>query len=121
MNTTQRVIKVIIPWTASFLPLLVLAQAPQYENPIRLQINGQAIDSIPMLLVALVDGFVALMTPIIVAAIIYAGFLFVTAQGDTGKISTARFVLTWTLIGAGVLLGAKVISYSVQGTVDAFR
>ncbi len=52
-----------------------------------------------------------------IIAIIYAGFLFVTAAGDEGKIKTAKLVLLYTVIGAAILLGAKVISTVIQTTV----
>lgn len=51
--------------------------------------------------------------------IIYAGFGFLSAQGNPTKISAARENLLWSLIGAGILLGAVGISAVVQNTVRA--
>ena len=52
-------------------------------------------------------------------AIIYGGFMYVTAQGDEEKISKAHRTLTWALVGTAVLLGAKVILTAIQSTVEA--
>lgn len=52
-----------------------------------------------------------------VVAIVYAGFLFVTAQGDEKKIATAKSVLLYTVIGIAILLGARLITDVVVGTV----
>ncbi len=51
--------------------------------------------------------------------IIYAGFSFVTAQGNPKKIEDAKQRLLWALIGTGILLGAVGISKAVQLTVQA--
>ncbi|MEQ1499988.1 MAG: TrbC/VirB2 family protein [Parcubacteria group bacterium] len=53
----------------------------------------------------------------VVMYIIWAGFSFLTAQGNTKKIGEAKSRLLWALIGAGILLGAAGISALVQNTV----
>jgi hypothetical protein len=59
--------------------------------------------------------------PIIVFFIIYAGFNYVMARGDTGKIETAHKALLYAVVGGLIILGAWVIMEVIQGTVDAFR
>lgn len=56
-----------------------------------------------------------------VLMIMYAGFMYVTAQGDTGKISKAHDALLYAVIGAAVLLGAFVISQAIGGTIDQLK
>lgn len=58
---------------------------------------------------------------IAVIMIMYAGFTYVTAGGDPGKIKTANQMLLYTAIGAAILLGAWVISDAIQGTVNQLR
>jgi hypothetical protein len=83
------------------------------KNPL-----GNDIDSIPKFIQTIL-GFVLLIgVPIIVLAIIYAGFLFVTAQGNSEKLTMAKTTLLYTLIGAALLLGSFVIANAIQGTVD---
>ena len=50
-------------------------------------------------------------------AIVYSGFLFVTAQGNETKLEKAKKVIVWTLIGGVLVLGAQVVATAIQGTV----
>lgn len=58
---------------------------------------------------------------IVVFFIIYSGFLFVTAQGDPGKLKTAKQNFLYVVIGSAILLGAWVISLAIKGTIDNLR
>lgn len=96
----------------------VYAQTGLYENPITLTgASGGKIQTIPEFLLALVDIVFLFGMPIIVLFIIYAGFLFVTAGDNESQISKARTTILWTLIGAAVLIGAKVIAMAIKTTV----
>lgn len=98
------------------LPLIAGAAVcppTQYCNPI----TYGGISTIPDLLLALVDLVFLIGVPIVVISIIYSGFLFVTAGDNESKSTKARFVFTWTMIGALVLFGAKAIALAVQTTV----
>jgi hypothetical protein len=53
----------------------------------------------------------------IVVWIVWAGFQFVLAQGKPGDIDKAKQNLLWSLVGAGILLGAAAISAVVENTV----
>ena len=54
----------------------------------------------------------------VVIWIIWAGFTFLTAQGKPAEITKAKDRLLWSLIGAGILLGAAGISAVVQNTIQ---
>jgi len=56
---------------------------------------------------------------IVILMLVYVGFKFVTAQGSDSALTEARKMLLWTLVGALVLLGAKVIAIGIQATVQA--
>lgn len=51
--------------------------------------------------------------------IIWAGFQYVLAKGNPGKITEANKNLLWALVGVGVLLGAAGISAVVQSTISS--
>lgn len=68
----------------------------------------------------IIDIILIFALPIIVLAIMYAGFLIVTAQGDVAKVSKGREAFTWAVVGGVLILGAKVIMIAIKGTVDAF-
>ncbi len=50
-----------------------------------------------------------LSVPIIVIMIIYSGFLFFAAQGDPGKITSAKKTLTWALVGALIIFSSYAL------------
>lgn len=55
----------------------------------------------------------------VILMLVWVGYLFVVAQGNSEKIAEARHALLWTLIGALILLGAKAISFGIEATVKA--
>ncbi len=103
---------------ASAAPATPPATSDMYSNPITyIDSFGTAVDSVPRFLLAMVDLIFLIAVPIIVICIIYSGFLFVTAGGNEAQIIKARTVFLWTIVGAGVLLGAKAIGLAVQSTI----
>jgi hypothetical protein len=68
----------------------------------------------------IIDVIFIFALPIVVFFIMYAGFLFVTAKGQSEQISTAKTALTWAVVGGVVVFGAKIIITVIQGTVSAF-
>ena len=56
-----------------------------------------------------------------ILAFIYAGFKYVTAQGDTTKIKEAHQTLLYVVIGTAILLGARLISEVISGTIDQLK
>jgi len=75
--------------------------------------------SIFKILDMILHGLVLLATPIVVLTVIYAGFMFVTAQGSVDKLQKAKTALSYALIGALILLGAEAISQLIQGSIAA--
>ncbi len=97
------------------LPMVVDAAGPtKFPNPIQAtSLNGLLRD---LMRIVIELGAIA-----VVLFIMYAGYLFVTARGDTKQIESAKGTLTWTIIGGMVLLGAQVIADAIQGTVNELR
>lgn len=56
-----------------------------------------------------------------VICFIWAGFMFVTAQGDEKKIATARTALLYTAIGTAILLGAEAITIILKNTITSLQ
>ncbi|MBX4199869.1 pilin [Candidatus Parcubacteria bacterium] len=54
-----------------------------------------------------------------VLGFIFAGFKYVTAQGDPTKVSNASRALLYTAIGTAILLGAWAISEVIYNTVKS--
>ncbi len=67
----------------------------------------------------LLEGVLRIGIPIVALAIIYCGFLFVAARGNSEKLSKAKDSLLYTLIGAAILLGSWAIALMIANTVTA--
>lgn len=89
------------------------------NGPITL-VNPLKAQTISQFLIDLIDVLLVFALPLIVLFIMYAGFLYVTAQGNPGKITTAHTALLWAVVGGVIVLGAKLIVTVIDGTINAF-
>ncbi len=83
-------------------------------------VNPLKVKTIDDFLFKLIDVILVFATPIIILFIMYAGYLFVTAAGNAEQISSARTALLWSVVGGVIVLGAKLISDVIKGTINAF-
>lgn len=79
------------------------------------------IEDIPSFIEAILNFVLIVGVPIITLAIIYCGFLFVSARGKAEELTKAKKALMYTLIGAALLLGSYVIAHAIKGTVDDIK
>lgn len=84
------------------------------ENPLN-------ASSFPAFLSGILNTIVDISLPILVLAIIYDGYLFVMSQGNPEKIEKAKQAITWTLLGAALVLGAFVIARVITGTFNNIK
>lgn len=82
------------------------------ENPIK-------VDNINDFIKTILTGVIKISIPIIALAIIYSGFLFVSARGNSEKLGEAKRALLYTAIGAAILLGSWAIAQIISNTVLA--
>ncbi len=78
--------------------------------------NG--MDFFDLLNVILDEILVPLGTVVVVMAIIYSGFLYVTAQGNDEQLKKAHQAIAWTAVGTVILLGATVLSHIIENTME---
>lgn len=77
------------------------------------------IDSLYDLVQAIINNIVVpIGSVVIVLMIIFAGFQFVTAQGNETKIGDAKKTFFFAVIGAAILLGSWAIAQIIKNTVD---
>ncbi|MDO8521143.1 MAG: hypothetical protein Q7S52_03440 [bacterium] len=76
---------------------------------------GSTLQDFVYLLIEIIQ-WVAL--PVLALSIIYAGFTLVSAGGDEKKIASGKLWLVSSLIGATIVLGARVIANIVFGTAQ---
>jgi len=78
--------------------------------------NPLGLDDFKEIVAAILKVVVTVGTVIVVLAIIWAGFKFVTAQGNESKIEEAKKTFFWVVVGAIVLLGAQILSNVIVNT-----
>jgi hypothetical protein len=83
----------------------------QIKNPL-----GETGD-LNTFLANILKAIVLLLTPVVVIMMLYAGFLFVSAQGNAEKIGEAKKALLTTLAGAAIVLGAQGFAIILKNTV----
>ncbi len=92
---------------------LALADPVALKNPLK-------VGSIEELLSAILGVVIVLATPIVVFFIIYAGFLYVTARGNTQQVQQATTALTYAIIGGLLILGSFALAEVIKNVVDSF-
>ncbi len=70
------------------------------------------------ILSSVLKAIMDIVLPVVIVMVIYSGFLYVVARGNPDAISKAHKTLTWTLIGAAILLGAQLIATVLVDTVS---
>ncbi|MDO8592851.1 MAG: hypothetical protein Q7R92_03750 [bacterium] len=75
-------------------------------------VNDPAAD-LPNLIKDVVSVFLSLLGIIFLVLIIYAGYNWMTAQGDDEKVTKAKNTLTRAIIGLIIILAAYAITYFV--------
>lgn len=113
MNKTMNLQKIASSTLAFlFIALPTLLSAQDYfTNPID-------ADTLDGFLLQLLDVVILIGAIVVVFFLILAGFKYVTARGDEKQISSAHQTLTWTIVGAAIVLGAKVIASAIEATVN---
>lgn len=79
--------------------------------------NPLSSGSIPDLIESVAKLASQIGIPIAAIFIIYSGILFITARGSEEQLKKARENFYWSVIGAGILLGAWVIAKAIATTV----
>ncbi len=90
------------------LPTLAHAAIP---NPTGFKDLGQVVGAV----INIVQVLLIMATTLY---LIYAGLMFVTARGEPSKITKARDALLWGMVGAALVLGARVLVTAIQSGVD---
>ena len=90
------------------VPVTVFAQI---SNPIT---SG----TLAALLVEVIRIIILIAVPVVILAVIYAGFLFVTAGGNEQKLTQAKQIFFWSLVGGLILFGGQAIAEGLCATVE---
>ena len=116
-NLKEKILGIVAAKWVLLLPAkTVLAQDfgdAEFDNPIGPDNFAAFTDDI-------LDVVLTIGTVLVVLAIIYAGFMFVTAQGNDEKLKKAKHTFIWVVIGAVILLGAKTLGTIICNTAGEF-
>ena len=103
-------------WTAFSYYLLFGYSRPVYASDLN-PLNPLNINTIDQLVDLILKAVITIGVPLLVFFFLLTGFYFVTAMGDTAKIKTSWKMLEYTIYGAALVLGAKVIHEILLNTL----
>ena len=79
--------------------------------------NPLAVSTVAEFVALALQVMVKIALPIIAVFMVLAGFYFVSARGNPGKLEIARRNFLWVVIGAVLILGAWVVANLIAGTI----
>jgi len=108
----------ILPVITATAFLMLLAVLPAYaadgiQSPLKPEVS-----SIPGFIEAALKALVMIALPILTLFIVYSGFKFISAQGNSSKLEEAKKNFMYVIIGSLLILGAWVVATLVGGTVN---
>lgn len=100
----------------------VLAQGSLQDAPNQLDMAaedtgigaGSELGNLPSVIAAALRFILSLLGTLMLGYMVYAGYLWMTAQGDEGEITKAKGIMINTVIGFLVVVSAWAITYLVQ-------
>ena len=92
---------------------------PPAQSNVSVTINNPipSITTVDGFIKTILIGVIKIGLPIVALAIIYSGFLFVSARGKPEALKKAKDALLYSVIGAAILLGAWAIAQLISDTV----
>lgn len=102
---------VVLPMTSFGQETVCNPSSGQLCNPIK-------YNSIQCLFKAVLGIAAEIGSVFVVLGLIYSGFLFVIARGNEEELSKAKKAITYTVIGAAIVLGAWAFSVGIANTIN---
>lgn len=87
------------------------------QNPSTKLQNPLRVDSISEVIILAVDIMIYVGVSFAILAIIFVGFKFIMAQGNSEKLKDAKMWFMWIIIGLAILISSKVIVEIVKNTL----
>ncbi len=91
------------------LPFIASAQSQSLKNPAN-------VPDFQSFIANFLKAIVEISLPILTLFIVYAGFMFVTARGNSEKLADAKRNFLWVILGAILILGAWVLATLIAST-----
>tara|TARA_B100000745_G_scaffold20507_1_gene14141 strand:+ start:17992 stop:18318 length:327 start_codon:yes stop_codon:yes gene_type:complete len=97
---------------SALLTFPAVMYAQEFQNPLI------GVTSIASAIEALLRVTVYILFPVAVLFIVYSGFKFILAQGNSDELKKAKLNFLWTIVGLTLLLGAWALALLIKGTID---
>ena len=100
------------------LPLAARAQLSTAQEDV--ESIGTSLDvtgDLPTLVGAIINVLLSVLGIVFVLLVVYAGFLYLTSQGETKNVEKAKKLLTQSIIGLIIIVAAYAISSYVIGAL----
>ncbi len=94
--------------------LYVFAEGSKLDNPLK-----DEYSTVDKLIGALLKIIIKIGVPVAALFLVYAGFMFVTSQGEPKRLDTAKSILIWTIVGTFLVVGAMVIREVLTSTIGS--
>lgn len=95
---------------AGILPASAQVEIGEGLDDVGLGAGFSPDQDLPDIIGSFISVFLGLLGIIFLVLVLYAGFLWMTAQGETEKTEKAKKLLTQAVIGLVIILGAYAIS-----------
>ncbi|OHA15373.1 MAG: hypothetical protein A3H57_01730 [Candidatus Taylorbacteria bacterium RIFCSPLOWO2_02_FULL_43_11] len=103
----------------SFVPAFVVAeQGSQDCDPTKMICNPVRFSTIQCFFKEVLRIAAEIGGVFVVLGIIYSGFLFVSARGNAEELGKAKRAITYTMIGAALVLGAWAFAVGIANTIN---
>lgn len=94
----------------ALVPQLASAQSSMIQNP-------TGVNSVSEFIQRVLEAMVRLGVVVVALFILIAGYMYVSARGNVGKLNEAHENFKYVIYGAVLILGAWVIATVIGGTV----
>ncbi len=88
----------------------IAAQAAGYESATN--------ETLLQVVQTFINGFLSLIGVILIAYLLYAGYNWMTAQGEEEKVEKAKSTITRAIVGVIIIVAAYAISIFVMGKLE---
>lgn len=96
---------------AAFLPLITHAQIGNAIGTLNeTELGTGTSQTLPQLIGSFINVFLGLLGIVFVVIIVYAGFLYLTDQGEGKKVEQAKKLITNSVIGLVIIVAAYAIA-----------
>lgn len=122
MNTLKKILLSLMCFSF-VLPQLAFAQGLKGGsaklNNVAEKAYGGTPESDPQVIIGkIINAFLGLLGIVFLVLMVYAGFLWMTAQGEAEKVNTAKKLIVQAVIGLAIVLAAYAITSFVVGRLQ---